>query len=189
MKLSEEFREKITKRDVLISLLLIGCYIIIELPLFCFTGKMGLLGLSNLLIVIAAFLLPLSAVLFLFMVFFVGSVFAFIYVSPAPVSFTTAIPGMITSILFAIIAIFIIKYRRINKLLQQSHDEIRILRGILPICGFCKRIRNDRGSWEQIEKYVSTHSEARFSHSFCPECAEKMYPGLCQTDDSIQKAE
>jgi len=47
--------------------------------------------------------------------------------------------------------------------------------GLLPICSSCKKIRDDRGYWNQIETYISTHSEAMFSHSLCPECAEKLY--------------
>lgn len=61
-------------------------------------------------------------------------------------------------------------------LLQERDSEIRRLRGLLPICSSCKKIRNDGGIWEQIEKYVSEHSEAEFSHGLCPECAPKMFP-------------
>ena len=49
---------------------------------------------------------------------------------------------------------------------------------ILPICANCKKIRDDRGYWNQIESYIKNHSEAQFSHSMCPECAEKLYPKL-----------
>jgi hypothetical protein len=45
----------------------------------------------------------------------------------------------------------------------------------LPICSYCKDIRDDEGYWHQIEDYIRTHSEAEFSHSICPECAEKYY--------------
>ncbi|MDH4317211.1 MAG: hypothetical protein OEV64_02370 [Desulfobulbaceae bacterium] len=60
--------------------------------------------------------------------------------------------------------------------LEQSLDEIKILRGILPICASCKKIRDDQGYWNQIEAYFSAHSEAQFSHSICPECLVKLYP-------------
>ena len=51
--------------------------------------------------------------------------------------------------------------------------EIEELQAILPICSYCKKIRNDRNYWEQIESYISNHSNTLFSHSICPECAEK----------------
>jgi hypothetical protein len=57
-------------------------------------------------------------------------------------------------------------------------EEIRILRGLLPICASCKKIRDDKGLWTQIESYIKAHSEASFSHGICPECAKKLYPEL-----------
>lgn len=51
----------------------------------------------------------------------------------------------------------------------------RLLSGLLPICASCKRIRDDRGRWCDIESYIRTHSEAEFSHGFCPGCAARMY--------------
>ena len=59
--------------------------------------------------------------------------------------------------------------------LQQAVNEIRTLQGILPICSYCKKIRNDEGSWEQLESYIMHHSEAEFSHGLCNECYEKYY--------------
>lgn len=66
--------------------------------------------------------------------------------------------------------------------LQQAFDEIKTLQGILPICSFCKKIRDDKGYWNQVEAYFSRHSGAQFSHSICPECAEKYYPGFLKKD-------
>ena len=57
--------------------------------------------------------------------------------------------------------------------LQQALDEIKTLRGIVPICSYCKKIRNDEGFWTQVEQYVSDHTEAKFSHGICPACYEK----------------
>jgi len=57
--------------------------------------------------------------------------------------------------------------------LQQALDEIRTLRGILPICAYCKKIRDDAGYWSQVEKYVSDHTDAKFSHGICPTCFER----------------
>jgi len=63
-----------------------------------------------------------------------------------------------------------------NELLQKRLDEIKQLRGILPICAKCKKIRNDKGFWEKIEVYICEHSDAEFSHGLCPECAKNLYP-------------
>ena len=57
--------------------------------------------------------------------------------------------------------------------LQQALNEVRTLQGILPICAYCKKIRNDDGYWSQVEKYVSDHTEVRFSHGICPACFER----------------
>jgi signal transduction histidine kinase len=61
--------------------------------------------------------------------------------------------------------------------LQQANNEVKTLSGLLPICASCKKIKDDEGHWGQIESYVSEHSDADFSHTVCPECAERLYPG------------
>ena len=66
--------------------------------------------------------------------------------------------------------------------LRQALDHIKTLQGILPICSFCKKIRDDKGYWDQVEVYVSKHSNAEFSHSICPECMEKHYPEAFDDD-------
>lgn len=60
--------------------------------------------------------------------------------------------------------------------LQKALKEIKTLQGILPLCSFCKKIRNDKGYWEQVEVYIRRHSEADISHSICPDCMKKHYP-------------
>ncbi|PLX48959.1 MAG: hypothetical protein C0613_08735 [Desulfobulbaceae bacterium] len=60
--------------------------------------------------------------------------------------------------------------------LRRALEEIKTLRGILPICSFCKKIRDDQGYWEQVDVYIHKHAEAEFSHSICPDCLEKHYP-------------
>jgi sigma-B regulation protein RsbU (phosphoserine phosphatase) len=57
--------------------------------------------------------------------------------------------------------------------LEQALARIKHLQGLLPICSYCKKIRNDRNYWQQVEAYISEHSEAIFSHGICPECFEK----------------
>lgn len=60
--------------------------------------------------------------------------------------------------------------------LKNAMREVKRLRGMLPICANCKKIRDDKGCWQQIEKYVRDHSDAKFSHGICPDCAKKLYP-------------
>ena len=55
---------------------------------------------------------------------------------------------------------------------QRALDDVKVLRGFLPICASCKKIRDDNGYWRQIEAYIRDHSEADFSHGLCPECAQ-----------------
>jgi len=62
--------------------------------------------------------------------------------------------------------------------LQQALDEVRTLQGIVPICAYCKKIRDDKGYWNQVEQYVSKHTDARFSHGICPTCFEKEMKAL-----------
>jgi hypothetical protein len=62
--------------------------------------------------------------------------------------------------------------------LEHALGEVKTLTGLLPICASCKRIRDDKGYWNQIEAYISDHSNAEFSHSICPDCQEKLYPEL-----------
>jgi hypothetical protein len=60
-------------------------------------------------------------------------------------------------------------------LIYKFYQRIRVLEGFLPICANCKKIRHEE-DWEQIEKYISDHSLAQFSHSICPDCMKKLYP-------------
>ena len=60
--------------------------------------------------------------------------------------------------------------------LQKTLAEIKVLKGILPICSFCKKIRNDQGYWEQVDVYIYKHSEADISHSICLDCMKKHHP-------------
>jgi hypothetical protein len=59
--------------------------------------------------------------------------------------------------------------------LQKAYEEIKILRGIIPICSSCKKIRDDAGYWQQVEVYIRDHTEASFSHGICPECTKRLY--------------
>jgi CheY-like chemotaxis protein len=70
---------------------------------------------------------------------------------------------------------YAIERQKLSTQLKQSMREINTLRGFLPICANCKKIRDDRGYWTQIETYISMHSEAEFSHGLCPECMVELY--------------
>jgi phosphoserine phosphatase RsbU/P len=70
--------------------------------------------------------------------------------------------------------------RRSNEELQRALKEVKVLRGLIPICASCKKIRNDGGFWQQLEEYLGEHSEAEFSHGLCQPCIKKLYPGVYQ---------
>ncbi len=62
--------------------------------------------------------------------------------------------------------------------LKEALDKVKTLSGLLPICAQCKKIRDDKGYWNQIESYIRDHSAVEFSHSICPGCTKKLYPAL-----------
>jgi len=71
--------------------------------------------------------------------------------------------------------------------LQKAMTEIKALKGILPICASCKKNRDDRGYWRQIEAYIRDHSEAEFSHGICPDCMKKLYGDILEEEDISRK--
>ncbi len=95
--------------------------------------------------------------------------------------------GLIGSLMM-LVGIFLIKplflsltaaeqeQRELAGKLQDALSKIKVLRGLLPICAHCKRIRDDKGYWGQLEVYIRDHSDAEFSHGICPDCAQKYYP-------------
>jgi len=78
---------------------------------------------------------------------------------------------------------FLLSYMR--EQLRQTKEEVKRLSGLLPICSSCKKIRNDQGYWQEIESYLHSHSDTRFSHGICPECAQKLYPEFA--DELLKK--
>jgi DNA-binding NtrC family response regulator len=62
--------------------------------------------------------------------------------------------------------------------LQDALAKVKTLSGLLPICSSCKKIRDDKGYWSRVEIFLSEHSAARLTHGICPDCAERLYPGL-----------
>lgn len=71
--------------------------------------------------------------------------------------------------------------------LKQALSEVKTLGGLLPICSYCKKIRDDKGYWNQLENYIHEHSEATFSHGICKDCAEKFYSDLDLYDGVLPK--
>jgi K+-sensing histidine kinase KdpD len=105
--------------------------------------------------------------------------------SPGRLDFTAG--GAIRAAVFCSVAILVasleVQRRRAmealaskNQELMAALEEIRTLRGILPICMHCKQIRDERGAWVRLEKYVQEHSHAEFTHGVCPTCLKKHYP-------------
>jgi thiamine transporter ThiT len=76
-----------------------------------------------------------------------------------------------------------LKYKGTSEKLEKAMSEVKRLSGLLPICAHCKNIRNDQGYWEKVEDYLSSHSEAEFSHSLCPDCMKKYYPELTTQEE------
>jgi hypothetical protein len=85
---------------------------------------------------------------------------------------------------FIRIAVLVLLAFLVARAVRQAR-EIKILRGLIPICGFCKSIRSQSHTWERLEAYIAEHSEAQFTHGVCPECMEKHYGELF---DSSEKA-
>ena len=71
--------------------------------------------------------------------------------------------------------------------LQKALSEAKKLSGFLPICASCKKIKDDKGYWRQIEAYIRDHSEAEFSHGLCPDCMKKLYGDILEEEDISRK--
>lgn len=70
------------------------------------------------------------------------------------------------------------KMKQKQQELKQALDNIKKLQGLIPICAKCKKIRDDEGFWDQVEVYISKHSDVKFSHGICPDCARLLYPDI-----------
>jgi len=67
---------------------------------------------------------------------------------------------------------------RLIRELQDALGKVKTLKGLIPICANCKKIRDDKGYWNQIDSYIHEHADVDFSHGICPDCAKKLYPDL-----------
>lgn len=70
----------------------------------------------------------------------------------------------------------ITKSKGAEEALKKAIDQIKTLRGFIPICASCKKIRDDKGFWNRLEDYILDHTEAQLSHGICPDCAKELYP-------------
>lgn len=61
---------------------------------------------------------------------------------------------------------------------KRAEEDVKVLHGLLPICSYCKKIRDDQGYWQQVERYIAARSEADFSHGMCPDCGTKHFPDI-----------
>jgi len=80
--------------------------------------------------------------------------------------------------IFVIIGLITLNFQKVEFDLRAALEEVKTLRGIIPICSSCKKIRDDEGSWSQIEAYIRSHSHAEFSHGLCPDCMHDLYPDI-----------
>jgi hypothetical protein len=86
---------------------------------------------------------------------------------------------LLATALRGIVIVFLaLWFARLAEFERALQTRVKVLEGLLPICSFCKNIRNEGGQWERLEKFISRRSEAEFSHGICPTCAEKHYPGM-----------
>jgi GAF domain-containing protein len=76
----------------------------------------------------------------------------------------------------------LLELRRVSRRMAEALEKVRTLYGLLPICAWCKRIRDDQGYWSQVEAYIHQHTGADFTHGICPDCLEKQRPKQLQAD-------
>lgn len=82
------------------------------------------------------------------------------------------------SAFFNAIGLIVLNSQRTEQELKAATAEVKTLRGIIPICSSCKRIRDDQGYWNAVESYIHDHTEAEFSHSLCPDCVRRLFPDV-----------
>lgn len=99
-----------------------------------------------------------------------------VYLTKSQYNFFIAlvIAAMLIALLLLAVLFYMYRTKKINKELQNAINEIKTLRGIIPVCSYCHNVRNDEGAWDQIESYISKHSEVKFSHGICPKCLKKV---------------
>lgn len=95
----------------------------------------------------------------------------FYYIWHVPSSWALEFADTVVDVVVLLVLAQMISY------IARQRRELHLLEGMLPICGFCKRIRDESGEWRQLERYIAEHTEAQFSHTFCPDCGKRHYAG------------
>jgi len=133
-----------------------------------------ILRASNWLLIVALSLAALwYALRFFFTLFLEDKISDFM--AAGSVQGLTLIISFAANILIAL-GLIIVNLQRVEHDFLIARNEIKTLKGFLPVCSSCKKIRDDKGYWTQIEAYIRDHSEAEFTHSLCPDCMKKLYP-------------
>lgn len=104
----------------------------------------------------------------------------------APVFQGVSVTVFLCGYVLVIIGLIILNFQRVEFDLSAAAEEVKTLRGIIPICSSCKKIKDDQGTWGQIETYIRDRSHAEFSHGMCPECMNKLYPDFADEADDDQ---
>jgi hypothetical protein len=168
------FQPGLQARIVTISIALFAVYL--RATLLTVGPAARLLGEHNHLLSISVGIISLWCLVRAFATWFFGDQLVHI-TSAGPyngMTFLIMIMGNITMM----VGLISLNSSRLEKDLTQAMNEIKTLRGIIPICSNCKKIRDDGGYWQQVESYVREHSDAEFTHSICPDCVETLYPEL-----------
>jgi hypothetical protein len=72
------------------------------------------------------------------------------------------------------------KLLKLETVINSLRNEVKLLQGLLPICASCKKIKDDEGYWKEVENYIAERSDAKFSHSICPDCLKELYPEIAR---------
>ena len=98
---------------------------------------------------------------------------------------TVVVPVAMGTFRGAVIIFMALWFARLSDYERELTGRVKALEGLLPICAFCKSIRNDAGEWERLERFISKRSEVLFSHAFCPSCAREHYPVNAQEESAL----
>lgn len=111
----------------------------------------------------------------------VGRTLIAVFLDPPTSLHVLAVEGLTHITVLSLLAFLVARTVRQEK-------ELKVLRGLLPICMFCKRIRDEHGGWQRLEVYIAEHSEAAFTHGLCPDCAEDRYGDVLDRERNADSA-
>jgi len=174
-----QYSLKIVKATFLMAAIFYGLFGILDAVLFPHTKKIAW-------IIRYAIVCPFTLSLFAFSYsrqFYkywqVSQVFLIAMAGTGIIGIIVTAPGPANILYYAgLILVLMYGYTALIMRFIWASAKIKTLSGLLPICSKCKKIRDDKGYWKQIEHFISIHSDAEFSHSICPQCAEELYGDL-----------